>query len=642
MITSRILKFFSFIFFCLFCCSAHISYGFDSEFDFKTQNKIYSLDIKLPVGYKIYWVNSNLNMPCTKVDLSRSSNLKSYNLLWPFPNIITEHEIKRYIYNGDLSIPIMIKAMDSSKPVDLKIDLSYAVCANECYIKNQTIEQKIKVLENNPLINHISLSNIDYDSGTLAFDAQFSDDIYEDDLAIILTSDGKILDYESVVAHVYDRYHIIFNIPNNIYKDLVGKEFRLYSNKSNIPAIGFFPKTDNEFTEMPLYMTMIFAMVGGFILNFMPCILPVIALKMISATKMRGNYRFSFVTTILGIISSFWMLSILSITMKDIGVGLGFQQSEFLIVLSIVMVIFVSIATSRINIILPQYCYDLSIVKFGSKYVEDFMGGVVSTMLSIPCTAPFLGTAMASAILGSRLTNFMIFTSAAIGFSLPYILLIISPNILSWLPKSGLWMEKLKKGLAILLVASLMWIISILYNSLGVRGTIGLTMLLLLVKYIIEESDGIFRNIALKVPVFLILILGAIYLPKMAHKEDILHEQYIDSVWQEFDSSKIENYVNIGKVVVVDITADWCLTCKFNKIRLWDRSHLVSLLKSSNIIAMRADISKPHAEVEKFLLENHIYGIPFNIIYGPNSKNGIQLPVIPDYDDLKEAIEKAR
>lgn len=642
MFTSRILNFFSFIFFWLFFFNASISYGFGSEFDLKIRNDIYSLDIKLPIGSKIYWINSDLNVPSTKVDLSRSSNIKSYDLLWPFPKITTEHNIKSYIYNGDLSIPIIIKAIDLSKPVDLKIDLSYAVCANECYIKKQTIERKINIIEKLPLMNHISLSNIDYDSGTLSFEAEFNDDITEDDLEIILTSGGRILDYESAVVNVHDRYYIIFNIPANIYKDLAGKELKLYSNKTNMPAVGVFPETNNEFNQMPLYMAMIFAMIGGFILNFMPCVLPVLALKMMSVTKMVGNYRISFVTTVAGIIFSFWILSFLSITMKDIGVGLGFQQSEFLIVLSMLMVIFISMASSRINIILPQYCYDLSIVKFSSKYIEDFMGGVVATMLSVPCTAPFLGGAMASAILGSSLTNFIIFTSAAIGFSFPYILLIISPKIIHWVPKSGIWMEKLKKGLTVLLVASLMWIISILYNSLGVRGTVGFTMLLLLIKYLIEEQDGIFRNIVLKIPVLLILISGAIYLPKMAHSEDILHEKYIDSVWQEFDTSKIGDYVSRGKVVIVDITADWCLTCKFNKIRLWDRSYLVPLLNSNNVVAMRADLSQPNPVVEQFLLDNHRYGIPCNIIYGPNAKNGIDLPVIPDYDDVKGAIEMAR
>lgn len=639
MLTSRIQQIFSSIFLIFIIFISSNSYGFDRRFALTNNNGLYSLDIKLEEGYKIYWLNPGDIGKATSIDLSRSKNIANSTLLWPFPEeeITNDGKIISYIYKGDISIPIIIKTKNSLEPVDLNIDLNYVICEKQCLAIKQTIDRKISVIEKNPLMNKLSINNLDYNDGLFSFDASFSSDI-DDDLKFIIVSEDKILQYSSVIEKTGNIYNFLSNIPYDSYRNLIGKGFYLYSNHSQIPVHLFFPNV-NGASNTPLYMAMIFGLIGGFILNFMPCVLPVLALKIMSITKIDKNYKKSFAVTIFGIMFSFWILSIASITIKDIGIGLGFQKSEFLILLTILMVIFISIAIGRININIPSFLYEVSFIKFGSKYIEDFMSGVVATLFSIPCTAPFLGTAMAAAILGSSFSNFMIFTSVGIGFSLPYILCILSPHFLEMMPKSGKWMVIVKKGLAILLIASLIWIISILYSSIGTRGTIGLTMILILIKYIIEEKESMRGKIFLRLSIFIALIFGSLYLPQMAHKEDESYKKYVDSIWQEFDPSKINEDVKTGKIVIVDITADWCLTCKFNKIRLWNRSSTLSLISSPSIVAMRADITKQNPMIEQFLLEHNIYGIPFSIIYGPKAPEGIVLPVTPNYNDLKKAID---
>jgi len=381
-----------------------------------------------------------------------------------------------------------------------------------------------------------------------------------------------------------------------------------------------------------ILLTLLAAMLGGFILNFMPCVLPVLALKLMSVIKSGASYRSTFIAIALGIMSTFWALAAASLIIKgmgkQVGIGLGFQEPEFIIFVCVLITIFISLALGRIQI-------NMNLPSWGMA--NNFITGVMATLLSVPCTAPFLGGATLVAVTGTNFESFLIFTFMGLGFSLPYLLLIINPNLLQFLPKSGPWMESIKKILVVLFVATLVWLLEILYIQLGLRATIGVFLLLLLIKFALEQTGLKYRIILLAIITYTIT-----YLPQLAHKEDEAFEAYAEHVWHDFDAAKINELVGHGYVVVVDVTADWCLTCKFNKLRLWDRSKTISLLSSPNIIAMRADVTMQNKFVEEFLKGRGVYGIPFDIVYGSSAPKGITLPTMPSYDDLKQAIDKVR
>lgn len=198
------------------------------------------------------------------------------------------------------------------------------------------------------------------------------------------------------------------------------------------------------------------AMFGGFILNFMPCVLPVLSLKVFSFIKQRkDNRKISCFFTIAGILSSFWFLAGMMIALKSagkqFGLGVNFQVPEVIILLTIIITIFISSAMERINISLPIFTGNrLGNINFKNQYFESYFSGILATILSTPCNAPFLGTAIAVSFTSSNVVILVIFTCVALGFSLPYILLALYPPILNALPKPGRWMETLKKGLVLL------------------------------------------------------------------------------------------------------------------------------------------------------------------------------------------------
>lgn len=399
---------------------------------------------------------------------------------------------------------------------------------------------------------------------------------------------------------------------------------------------------------MPLYATLLAAFLGGLILNFMPCVLPVLALKLMSAANLGSGYKSSFSVTLLGIMTSFWTLALASILMRNtgeqFGVGMGFQQTEFIIFLCILITIFISLTLGKTHMRLPGFLSNIDSLQPHSMsssngisfLLKDFMAGMIATLLSVPCTAPFLGSAILVAIMGTPLESFLIFTSAGLGFGLPYLLLIISPNLLKWLPKPGQWMESAKKFLAMLFIASLLWLLWLVYGQLDLRATFGLFLLLMLIKFVLEEP-----RMRAKFLCLVVLIAGALYLPQLAHKEDASFEAYSDRVWQEFDRNKLHELVKEGKVVVVDVTADWCLTCKYNKFLVWDRAKMLKLLSHPEVVAMRADATIYRKDIEDYLKEYGVYGIPFTVIYGPRATKGIVMPTLVGYDDVARAIARA-
>ncbi len=389
------------------------------------------------------------------------------------------------------------------------------------------------------------------------------------------------------------------------------------------------------------------AIIGGFILNFMPCVLPVLMLKIFSVINNKGtDHRTHLLCTISGIFVSFWILAFLAFGLRSLGLefgmGANFQQPEFIIILCILMTIFLSSMLGRFNIdfsnLLP-----IANREFNSAYINSFFTGVTATIFSTSCTAPFLGSAIAFAMAADLPVILITFSYIGFGFSIPYLLLIFYPRILSSLPKPGPWMQYFKNFLAVAMIAAILWLLSILQSQLGFRAAFGVVLLLLLIKFAAEI------NMPKIVKIFAILVLfsALMYLPKMAAKEDIAKEVIIEELWQKFPSNAnaykgmIESYIAEGKIVVVDITADWCMTCKLNKLLLWNRDSTIKLLQSPKIVTIRADITNYTREVQEYMLSLGVYGIPFDIVYGPKAKRGIHMPAMPRYGQLKDALEQA-
>lgn len=459
--------------------------AFDQRFTIQNDNNNYYLQIILPENYKIYWLYPGEYGFATSIDFTKSKNLADKLIKWPFPKMdYAEDNTKYYYYEGLVNIPLYLKPEKSDLPIELNLDLEYLVCGEQqCFPVKQNISEQIIITESNFTPNKFFVENITLRNNQLSFVARFDDEIEQANFLL----DSKKRDFvksTEIIKNSPRDFLIKMDIDPWLLQENEVMQYEIYSDQADLPAHLTIP---NHYFKDLLIIT-IFAVFGGFILNFMPCVLPVLSLKAFVFIKNpQINRKSACIAIILGVITTFLLLALITITLKAsgnyFGFGTNFQNPQFIIALCIILTIFISSALDRIKI---NINFNLETRYFNNYHIENFFSGVLAAVLSTPCNAPFLGTAMAMAMIGNNLVVIYSFLLVGLGFSLPYFLIIFNPHWLNILPKPGKWMMVLKKLLAVMLIFTLIWLLGIIFAQLGFRPGVILAGLLFILKYLIE------------------------------------------------------------------------------------------------------------------------------------------------------------
>jgi suppressor for copper-sensitivity B len=400
---------------------------------------------------------------------------------------------------------------------------------------------------------------------------------------------------------------------------------------------------------LPLITLLAIALLGGFILNFMPCVLPVLSLKVMSLIKQsKKNHmdhaKAGFFITGLGILFSFLLLALLTVILKEsgeaFGWGIHFQNPYFLLFVFLVLFAFSASLWGVFEIDLPSGLGTWLITHEGKGKVKDFLSGMFATLLATPCSAPFVGTALSFALARNIADIFLVFLFLGLGFAFPYFLVAGLPNRLIRLPKPGLWMVWVQKILGIILALTALWIgwiLSFHISLLALGLSVVLSLLALSLFWIKFHKKPELKAWVFAMPIFLM----AWSLPWILPQDHQSVPQKIVDYWKPFDPQAIPNLVKQGKIVFVDATAEWCVTCAVNKKLVLNSSEIETLLKQPHVIAMRADWTKQDPQITNFLQSHDRYGIPFNVVFGPQSPEGVILPEILSVSLVQEAFKKA-
>ena len=344
---------------------------------------------------------------------------------------------------------------------------------------------------------------------------------------------------------------------------------------------------------------LLISFIGGFILNFMPCVFPILSLKVASflssVSMSHAEVRKHFLATALGILASFCLLSIALIILRNIGYQIGwgmqFQNPIFLGIMSLILVLFIVSLFDWFYLPIPDFAVKLSSFVSSKKgYRYDFFSGMLATILATPCSAPFVGTASAFALSGSDLVLFSVLLVMGCGLSLPWLIFVAAPSLSSYLPNPGYWMIRIKQLSALLLAGTLIWILWVFTQLVGWRGEI-------------ENIDS--------------------------------------GNFKQWSKELMIESIETGYPVFVDVTADWCITCKVNKISVLETKEILEAFKQSEFILLEADWTSPNKEITEFLAIYHKFGIPFDIIFSPQLEEPIILPEILTSKRLLSAIKGA-
>ncbi|MDK3051774.1 protein-disulfide reductase DsbD family protein [Klebsiella michiganensis] len=396
----------------------------------------------------------------------------------------------------------------------------------------------------------------------------------------------------------------------------------------------------------------LFALLGGLILNLMPCVLPVMGMKLsavLQAGSDRGMVRLRFLATSAGILTSFallaLMVTILKLTGASLGWGIQFQNPWFIGLMVAVTFLFSLNLFGVVEMLLPSAAVSRLATAGGAGMAGSFCEGVFATLLATPCSAPFLGTAVAFALAAPLQELWLIFLVLGLGMAAPWLFVALFPQTAALLPRPGRWMNTLKMALGVMMLASSLWLTTLLGLHLGETAGGMLTLALTVAAPIAllvarPRATPAFWLVIIALAAFAgfqvrgLLAEGAIVSSPEANAQQIR--------WQPLSEAAIQSALADGKRVFIDISADWCVTCKVNEHRVLNQPAIISALAEPDVVALRGDWSKPSEPIARFLQSRNRYAIPFNQVYGPGVPQGETLPPLLDQQSVLNALTHAR
>ncbi len=586
---------------------------------------LFGLKVNLLPKWKIYWRNpGDAGLP-PEINFNNANNIKSAKLLYPNPKRFDFFGIETFGYEKKVIFPLEIILEQQEQVMSGFLELNAQVCSDICVpvthkfnlnklnLDNESKMQLEEIITYKNQVPRLAEQNLKL----------ISSNFQEDKLKITFENNLNIKPYDIIIedseGHIYSKpyysskenlLNLSINLTNKNKDNFTGLKFTFltdnYSYQASIRNLTTL-KINNVLNNIdnPLsFQILLIAFIGGFILNFMPCVLPVLSLKMIQlvslSSKSRTVYNKKLFFNILGILTTFFLLATITYFIKAsgnlVGWGIQFQNPYFLLFMIILTSFFALNLLGIFHYFLPAKLLSIFSYK-GKGFFDDFLTGMFLTFLATPCTAPLVGTAIGFALSGSIIEIYSVLLIMGFGLSLPLILFGLFPRMISFIPKPGNWLINFKKLMALLLLITSLWLINILLELQSNINKFSETN--------ISDKSIINWN-----------IIGNIGLPNQLVKE--------------------------GKTVFIDVTADWCLTCKVNKIFVIDTKEVSELFKKNNVIILRLDWTKPNEKIKQFLASKGRYGIPFNEIYSPLIPDGKIFPELLTVKVIKEYLDTAK
>ena len=628
--------------------------------------KIYiGLEYKLLKDWKTYWKSPGEGGFPQEISWSDSTNIKSLEILWPVPERFEILGMQSIGYSDHVIFPLLLTIEDPLKPIDLVLDITYLTCKEICipgkaYL-NLLIPAGKSFLTEHSYVLEKSISNLPKDNEELGFIENITTQLFSDEKNIQLNFNAEAKNFfKNPQVYLHTQYGLpvidpiislslnLKNLEANfiidkklITLDNLNVELIIYDNNQSfiinklleLKEISIYKKENFSFI-----LIIFIAFLGGLILNAMPCVLPVLSIKLLSILKnvdKSASIRLSFITTAFGIILSFMMLAMSFILLRKLGFSVGwgmqFQQPIFLMIIAIILTLFSLNLYGFYELSIPRFMNtNIISILFKNNFSKDFFNGFFATLMATPCSAPFVGTALTFAFTQSSIMMILIFTSMGFGMASPYLIFSFFPSLFKFFPRPGLWMKYLKYFLGTLLILTLIWIINILMNHFNYY-------FLLFSIFLFIATVSLIYFLKYKILILLSFVVFFSFSNLPIFKSIDLKN---DIDWLDLAEINLNNLINNNEIIFIDITADWCATCQFNKINVLNSKIIQDLFIKNKIVKVRGDWTKPNLIVENFLQKYNRFGIPFNIMYSKKNSSGIIFSEILSEDELIKAIKK--
>ena len=591
------------------------------------------LEIRLAPGWHTYWRSpGDAGIP-PSIDWAGSDNLAHAEIAWPAPQRWSLQGFETAGYENHVVLPIALTLAQPGRPVVLHAAVDYAACANICVPYSAKLELSLPAGAATPapqaaliaaasarVPQSLGAAGIGLISAGAAgggrdaslvvrlraIGAAFqTPDLFVEGLA--KGSPGRPEVELSQSGHVA---RLTVPIRDAGAAGIAGTKLILTfvdgARAAEFPAT---PLSEPVRGDAPRLLPILaIALLGGFVLNFMPCVLPVLSLKMLSVASHAGaerrRVRVGLLMTALGVLASFALIAAVLIGLKAsgsaIGWGIQFQWPWFIAAMAALTTLFAASLWGWLTIGLPRIAYDAAAASSSRRPNADaFLTGAFATLLATPCSAPFVGTAVGFSLAQGPGPIALVFAALGLGFAAPYLAVAAFPRLVRLLPKPGRWMNWLRAGLGLVLAGTAVWLLFVLAALSGERVALGAASALTLVLGLLalRQWPGLPAFAArLASATSIALVAAAVLWPAFAGVER--EAAAAAGPWRRFDPSAIPQLVGEGKTVFVDVTAAWCLTCKVNEAAVLDRDPVARRLFGPGCRgdARRLDAAGPGAD----------------------------------------------
>jgi len=671
------------------------------------------VDLKMEPGWHTYWKNPGDAGQATEIKWQLPAGVTAGEIQWPLPEKLPPAEVTTYGYENEvmLLVPLTLASNLPAGPLNLAAKVSWLECKESCIPASAGVQVVLNVgNENKTSADAAAIeswnSRVPKPWPNLTIQAWWEKTTNDDtrNLIIGLPSDSNELDRSDDFFPDSNDNFEVQALTESIALAVLQKTTReIYLRKSvkkfsgdwpkEISGVWFiqkgitaksyaikFPIADqapaNEIISAPavsspslpaqsLWQMLLFAFIGGLILNIMPCVLPVIALKILGfvseAKSEPRRVRNLGLIYAAGVLLSFLALAALVIGVKaagnHAGWGMQFGSPVFIVCLTTLVTLVALNLFGVFEVILGGRAIGAA-GELASKHgaAGAFFNGVLATVLATPCTAPFLGAALGFAFAQSAVVIVLIFLTVGLGLASPYILLSWNPAWLKFLPKPGAWMEKFKIAMGFPMLATVVWLFNVAASSYG-KNVLWLGIFLVVVAFAAWIfGEFVQRGRARKgVALALVLILLAGGYAFALEKEldwrtampdtsttGSLKESADGIDWQRWSPEAVATARAAGKVVLVDFTADWCLTCQVNKKTSIEITSVREKIKSLNAVALLGDYTHFPDAITTELNRYNRAGVPLVLVY-PKSADAaaIVLPEVLTPGIVLDALDRA-
>lgn len=589
------------------------------------------IELAMDPGWHTYYKESGeAGMP-TRIQWTLPSGFTASDLMWQRPHKFSDSGITTYGYSDKTVIaatitpPATLKAGDTLK---FKAKVKWLTCQDVCIPGDKEVEMTMTVAPDATAINADKFAEVNFNG-----------------------SASEITD-EGPTTHPGAQ-----RSPTG--KSVLDQDFKSSSTGSEVEVQG------------GMLGVFLFAFIGGMILNLMPCVLPVISIKIFGLMQQAGDdpkkvFQHGMVFTA-GVLASFLTLGGIVVAIQGagqkVGWGFQFQYPVFVFAMACIVTVFSLAMFGLFYFSLSAGQSEIDKLASGEGLGGTFFKGVLATTLSTPCSAPFLGTALGFAFTQPWWVILSVFLTIGLGMSSPYILLTAQPQWMKYLPKPGTWMETFKESMGFLLLATVVWLVWVLGKQVGIDAAMAVVAFLVVLSFAawligryVDLTASDTRKITVWSIAAAIVAAGWFALlkpfpailstnPAIAKHASSGGQNAEDGIqWQPFSVVELDKQIAQNKTVFVDFTADWCLTCKANEATVINTPPVIEKFKALNVVPLKADWTGQDPEITKLLQKFGRSGVPLYVIFPagkPNLSDALVLPEVINRELVLKKLDEA-